>query len=368
VLEIAAEVLDALAAGRRLAVACVTDVLGSAPRTAGTAMAVDEAGRVIGSISGGCVEGAVVEVAQEVLADGVPRLTSFGVSDDDAFQVGLTCGGRIGVVVVALDPAGAARSPVPAAARAALEDARAGRAASLALVLDGPAAGRWITGAPDPAVDAAVGAEPARRIRAGLAARLAVGRSGSAEAGCADGPRRVLHLVAAPPPRMLVFGAVDFSAALADAAALLGYRVTVCDARPAFATRARFPSAHEVVAEWPDEYLARTAVDARTVICVLTHDDRFDVPLLVAALRLPVAFVGAMGSRVTDVRRRALLVAEGLGEEELARLRSPIGLDIGASTPEETAVSILAEVLAARAGSAGAPLTTTTGPIHREDA
>ncbi|RIJ54479.1 XdhC family protein, partial [Clavibacter phaseoli] len=204
--------------------------------------------------------------------------------------------------------------------------------------------------------------------RAELAARLAAGRSGTTEVDCADGPLRVLHLVAAPPPRLLVFGAVDFSAALADAAALLGYRVTVCDARPAFATRARFPSAHEVVAQWPDEYLALTAVDARTVICVLTHDDRFDVPLLVAALRLPVAFVGAMGSRATDVRRRALLVEEGVTEAELARLRSPIGLDIGASTPQETAVSILAEVLAARAGSAGAPLTTTTGPIHRETA
>ncbi|MFT2705877.1 XdhC family protein [Clavibacter zhangzhiyongii] len=365
-LEIAAEVLDALADGRRLAVACVTDVLGSAPRTAGTAMAVDAEGRVVGSISGGCVEGAVVEVAAGVLADGAPVFTSFGVSDDDAFQVGLMCGGRIGVVVVELAPAGDARSPIPAAVRAALQDARAGRAASLALVLDGPAVGTWITAAPDPAVDAAVGADPARRIRAELAGRLAAGRSGTAEVDCADGPARVLHLVAAPPPRLLVFGAVDFSAALADAGALLGYRVTVCDARPAFATRARFPSAHEVVVAWPDEYLARTEVDARTVICVLTHDDRFDVPLLVEALRLPVAFVGAMGSRATDVRRRALLAGEGVTPEELARLRSPIGLDIGASTPQETAVSILAEVLAARSGTAGAPLTTTTGPIHRE--
>jgi xanthine dehydrogenase accessory factor len=368
VLEIAAEVLDALADGRRLAVACVTDVLGSAPRTAGTAMAVDDAGRVIGSISGGCVEGAVVEVAAGVLDDGAPVLTSFGVSDDDAFAVGLTCGGRIGVVVVEIGPDDDARSPIPDAVRAALEDARARCAASLALVLEGPAVGTWVTSAPDPAVDAALGADPARRIRAELAARLAAGRSGTTEVDCADGPSRVLHLVAAPPPRLLVFGAVDFSAALADAAALLGYRVTVCDARPAFATRARFPSAHEVVAEWPDEYLARTEVDARTVICVLTHDDRFDVPLLVAALRLPVAFVGAMGSRATHERRLARLVEEGLTDAELARLRSPIGLDIGASTPQETAVSILAEVLAARAGTRGAPLTTTTGPIHGETA
>ncbi|PPF54957.1 XshC-Cox1-family protein [Clavibacter michiganensis] len=365
-LEIAAEVLDALADGRRLAVACVTDVLGSAPRTAGTAMAVDEAGRVIGSISGGCVEGAVVEVAAGVLDDGVPVLTGFGVSDDDAFQVGLTCGGRIGVVIVEVAPAGDHRAPVPAAVRAALEDARASRPASLALVLDGPAVGTWITADADPVSDAAVGADSARRIRAELAARLAAGRSGTTAVHCADGPTRVLHLVAAAPPRLLVFGAVDFSAALADAAVLLGYRVTVCDARPAFATPARFPSAHEVVAEWPDEYLARTEVDARTVICVLTHDDRFDVPLLVTALRLPVAFVGAMGSRATHERRRARLVEEGLTDVELARLRSPIGLDLGASTPQETAVSILAEVLAARAGTAGAPLTTTRGPIHGE--
>ncbi|RIJ48090.1 XdhC family protein, partial [Clavibacter lycopersici] len=167
-LEIAAEVLDALADGRRLAVACVTDVLGSAPRTAGTAMAVDDRGRVIGSISGGCVEGAVVEVAQGVLADGVPVLRSFGVTDDDAFQVGLTCGGRIGVVVVEVAPAGDARSPIPAAVRAALEYARAGRAASLALVLEGPAVGTWIAASGDDAGDTAVGADPARRIRAEL--------------------------------------------------------------------------------------------------------------------------------------------------------------------------------------------------------
>ncbi len=187
-LEIAAEVLDALADGRRLAVACVTDVLGSAPRTAGTAMAVDDRGRVIGSISGGCVEGAVVEVAHGVLDDGVPALTSFGVSDDDAFQVGLTCGGRIGVVVVEVAPAGDARSPIPVAVRAALEDARAGRAASLALVLEGPAAGAWITGAPDPEADAAVGGDPARRIRAELASRLAAGRSAPRRSTAPTGP------------------------------------------------------------------------------------------------------------------------------------------------------------------------------------
>ena len=363
-LEIAAEVLDALADGRRLAVACVTDVLGSAPRTAGTAMAVDDAGRVIGSISGGCVEGAVVEVATGVLDDGVPALTSFGVSDDDAFQVGLTCGGRIGVVVVEVAPAGDARSPVPDAVRAALEDARDGRAASLALVLEGPAVGTWLTSAPDPAVDAAVGADAARRIRAELAARLAAGRSGTTEVDCADGPLRVLHLVAAPPPRLIVFGAVDFSAALCSAGSLLGYRVTVCDARPVFATAERFPGADEVVVEWPSDHLARAEVDSRTVIAVLTHDEKFDVPLLETALALPAAYIGAMGSRRTHERRLRLLREAGVPAESLARLHSPIGLDIGASTPEETAVSILAEVLAVRTGASGAPLAGRSGPIH----
>jgi xanthine dehydrogenase accessory factor len=168
----------------------------------------------------------------------------------------------------------------------------------------------------------------------------------------------------APPPRMLVFGAIDFAAAVARAGKFLGYQVTVCDARPIFATKARFPDADEVVVEWPHRYLARTPVDTRTVICVLTHDPKFDVPVLEVALRTPAGYIGAMGSRRTHDDRLERLREAGLTEEELARLRSPIGLDLGARTPEETAVSVAAELIQLRWGGSGKPLTLTSGRIH----
>jgi xanthine dehydrogenase accessory factor len=170
----------------------------------------------------------------------------------------------------------------------------------------------------------------------------------------------------APPPRMLVFGAIDFAAAVAREGKFLGYRVTVCDARPVFATRARFPDADEVVTDWPHRYLAGQNVDSRTVICVLTHDPKFDVPLLEVALRTPAVYIGAMGSRRTHEDRLARLREVGMSEEELARLRSPIGLDLGARTPEETAVAIAAELIQLRWGGSGRPLTGTTGRIHHD--
>jgi xanthine dehydrogenase accessory factor len=165
---------------------------------------------------------------------------------------------------------------------------------------------------------------------------------------------------------MLVFGAIDFAAAVARIGRYLGYRVTVCDARPVFATEKRFPDADEVVCEWPHEYLARTKVDERTVITVLTHDPKFDVPLLEVALRTPAAYVGAMGSRRTHDDRIARLRENGMTDADLARLRSPIGLDLGARTPEETAVSIAAEIISLRWGGTGRPLGETSGEIHRE--
>ena len=168
----------------------------------------------------------------------------------------------------------------------------------------------------------------------------------------------------APPPRMLVFGAIDFAAAVARAGKFLGYRVTVCDARPIFATAARFPDADEVVVDWPHRFLARTPVDSRTVICVLTHDPKFDVPVLEVALRTPAGYIGAMGSRRTHEDRLDRLREAGLTEAELARLRSPIGLDLGARTPEETAVSVAAELIQLRWGGSGRPLTVTSGRIH----
>lgn len=165
---------------------------------------------------------------------------------------------------------------------------------------------------------------------------------------------------------MIVFGAIDFASALVRAGKFLGYHVTVCDARPVFATRLRFPDADEIVVEWPHEYLRRTEVDARTVLCVLTHDAKFDIPLIKLALRLPVAYIGAMGSRRTHLDRNARLREVGVSDLELARLRSPIGLDLGARTPEETALSIAAEIVATRRGGTGASLTGAHTPIHHD--
>jgi xanthine dehydrogenase accessory factor len=200
---------------------------------------------------------------------------------------------------------------------------------------------------------------------------LDTGRTGTVELSenGSHGPGGLTLLVesATPPPRMIVFGAIDFAAALVRAGGFLGYHVTVCDARPVFATRARFPQADEIVVDWPDRYLRRTETDGRTVLCVLTHDAKFDIPLLTEALRLPVAYVGAMGSRRTHEDRNRRLRDAGVSERELARLRSPIGLDLGARTPEETAVSIAAEIVAARHGGSGAPLTGSGRPIHRAD-
>ncbi len=170
----------------------------------------------------------------------------------------------------------------------------------------------------------------------------------------------------APPPRMLVFGAIDFAAAVARVGKFLGYHVTVCDARQVFATKSRFPDADEVIVEWPHRFLAGTGVDARTVICVLTHDPKFDVPLLEVALRTPAGYIGAMGSRRTHEDRIERLREVGLTDDELARLRSPIGLDLGARTPEETAVSIAAELIQLRWGGTGQPLTATEGRIHHQ--
>ncbi|RFA08693.1 XshC-Cox1-family protein [Subtercola boreus] len=376
-LELAEALLERLDRGESVAVATVTRINGSAPRTLGTAMAVDARGSVIGSISGGCVEGAVYEACQEVLESGVAVTHEFGYSDDDAFAVGLACGGRIEVIVQRLGPAGdggvtgvtvgvtsGAGGAEAAALHAELEAAAAGQTAGVVLVTGGRALGTVLAGGSELAAVPGLSADSARRLLAELAARIGAGRPGLAVVDCEDGPIEALFVVASVKPRMIVFGAVDFSAALANAAVLLGYRVTICDARPVFATAERFPAADEVIVEWPADYLARTDTDSRTAVVVLTHDDKFDIPLLQVALGLPLAYVGAMGSRRTHDRRLDALT-ELVPRDSLARLHSPIGLDIGASTPEETAVSILAEIVAVRNAGSGSHLRTLSGPIHR---
>ncbi|SCD43318.1 xanthine dehydrogenase accessory factor [Streptomyces sp. TverLS-915] len=359
------------AEGRAFAVASVVAVTGSAPRPPGAALAVDAAGEAAGSVSGGCVEGAVYELCRAALAEDRPLAERFGYSDEDAFAIGLTCGGVIDVLVVPVRP-GSAAARLYGDVLAAVAD---GAPRALARVVEGPPAllGRPLVMDGSGTVRGGCGGPPEldRSAAAEAAALLALGRTGTVTIG-ADGSRcgRPVTLLvesSVPPPRMIVFGAIDYAAALARAGSFLGYHVTVCDARPVFATRARFPDADELVVAWPHTYLDRTPTDARTVLCVLTHDAKFDVPLLARALRLPVAYVGAMGSRRTHEDRLRRLRAEGLTEAELARLRSPIGLDLGARTPEETALSIAAEIVAHRHGATGAPLTGSPAPIHRRD-
>ncbi|MCF6526116.1 XdhC family protein [Streptomyces sp. JJ36] len=369
-LDVAATLHDWCEQGRDFAVATVVAVSGSAPRQPGAALAVGDDGTAVGSVSGGCVEGAVYELCQEALRDGTPVLERFGYSDDDAFAVGLTCGGVIDVLVTPVRT----DAPWRPAYAAALAAAARGETGAVARVVDGPAGlpghalrvgadGTWSGSLGGPAaLDRTAAAEAAALLDAGRTGTVTVGAGGSR---CGQ-PVTLLVESSVPPPRMLVFGAIDFAAALVRTGKFLGYTVTVCDARPVFATAARFPEADEVVVEWPHRYLESAETDGRTVICVLTHDAKFDVPLLERALRLPVAYVGAMGSRRTHEDRLARLRETGLTELELARLRSPIGLDLGARTPEETALSIGAEIVAARRGGSGVPLTGAHTPIHHD--
>ncbi|MEV8547153.1 XdhC family protein [Streptomyces sp. NPDC051572] len=366
-LDIAEELDRWMRDGRDFAVATVVTVGGSAPRPPGAALAVDTDGTVIGSVSGGCVEGAVYDLCVQALQDGEPVRERFGYSDEDAFAVGLTCGGVIEVLVTPVH----AGDPLFTAGLAA---AARGEAVALARVVRGPAEllGRALLARPDGSYESGLDGRPALERTAAAQARalLDVGRTGSVEISedgshCPGGLTLFVES-SVPAPRMIVFGAVDFAAALVRAGKFLGYRVTVCDARPVFATRSRFPDADEIVVDWPHRYLQHTATDERTVLCVLTHDAKFDIPLLGEALRLPVAFVGAMGSRRTHEDRDRRLREVGVSERELARLRSPIGLDLGGRTPEETALSIAAEIVAVRNGGSGVPLTGSAAPIHRD--
>lgn len=359
-------------AGDTAGLGTVVRTFRSAPRPAGASMVVAPDGTVAGSVSGGCVEGAVYDAATEVAQTGTPRLERYGVSDGDAFAVGLTCGGIIDVFV---EPISRATFPELGAVA---DDIGENRPVAIATVIGHPDA-RWVGRRVVVRPEAVAGSLGSARADAAVAddARglLAVGRSEVLKYG-PDGQRlgdgmEVFVSSFAPRPRMLVFGAIDFAAALAQQGSFLGYRVAVCDAREVFATPVRFPTAEQVVVDWPHRYLAAQAqagaIDENTVICVLTHDPKFDVPVLQVALGLPrVGYVGAMGSRRTHDDRMSRLRAAGLTDAELDRLSSPIGLDLGARTPEETAVSIAADIIAKRWGGGGRPLTETTGRIHHD--
>ena len=368
--DVLADLMRIWRSGATAGVGTVVQTFRSAPRPPGALMVVAPDGAVSGSVSGGCVEGAVYELAAAAAASGVPAMERYGVSDDDAFAVGLTCGGILDVFAEAIS-----QETFPELGDIA-DDIDNHRPVAIATVIEHPDSewvGRRLVIRPE-SVEGSLGSDRMdSAVIDDARGLLASGRSEILHYG-PDGERRgegmaVFVSSHAPRPRMLVFGAIDFAAAVAQQGSFLGYRVTVCDARPVFATSARFPTADEVVVDWPHRYLAAQvdagAVDGRTIICVLTHDPKFDVPLLEVALTMPeVAYVGAMGSRRTHDDRIERLRAVGLTDDQIARLASPIGLDLGARTPEETAVSIAAEIIARRWGGGGRPLTETDGPIH----
>jgi xanthine dehydrogenase accessory factor len=356
------DIVDGLAgwrsAGHAFALATVVRTWHSAPRQPGAAMAVNDRGEALGSVSGGCVEGAVYAAAEEVLRTGKAQTQTYGVSDDEAFEVGLTCGGTIEVLIqpdsalTGIDQVIAAVREGRPVATASVEDAQLVVWPSPTPVPTSGGLSSVAGSLGDPEVDHAAAAQ--------AAGMLAAGTTGTVRA--CDVPVFVQSY--ATRPRMIVFGAIDFAGAVARIGRFLGYQVTVCDARAVFTTPQRFPDADDLVVEWPHRYLASTPVDERTVLCVLTHDPKFDIPLLEVALRTPARYVGVMGSRRTHEDRMRRLREVGLEEEALARLSAPIGLDLGARTPEETAVAIAAEIIARSWGGSGIPLRDLSSPIH----
>lgn len=360
-------------AGRRVAIARVTDVEGSGPRDEGATVAVNDAGEIAGAVSGGCVESVVVDTARRVLDGGRPDQIVFHPADDEelGIVVGLTCGGTIRVFVEELSDelVAAASAPGPLAIATVV----AGPGTGSHLVVQPGHAATGNLGHPD--LDHAVAVDAAGDL---AAARSGIRRYRGGPGACAGGvslgeevhPDDVTVFVHsfAVPPRMLVIGAVDFTGALVKMAKLLGFAVTVCDPRAAFATEARFPEADEVTVGQPDKCLIAmheaAALGPNDAVCVLTHDHRFDVPAIAAALATDAGYIGVMGSRRTHAQRVERLRNAGIGDDGLKRLMAPIGLDLGGRTPEETAVAICAEIVALRSGRAASHLRDSAGPIH----
>jgi xanthine dehydrogenase accessory factor len=312
--------------GHAVAVGSVIERIGSAPRDPGAALAVSASGEVAGSVTGGCVEPAVIREATEVLTGSPGRICRYGLTDDDGFDVGLSCGGTIAVAVYPLD-----RALLAPLGEAVENDAPV--ALTVRLAEQGFGEQRLVSG------DGAPSDDP---VESAARALLEIGESGVVETTAGD---LVFVESYAPRPDLYVFGASDHVAALVTMAKFLGYRVTVCDPRTTFMTRDRFPEADELAIEWPDRFLENAPVDARTAICMMTHDLKFDVPALKRALQTNAGYIGAIGSEKTRAERDARLRDEGIGEADLARLHQPIGIQIGARTPEEVAVTIAAQLI-----------------------
>jgi len=353
------EILATLASSEPVALVTVTHSLRSSPLPVGSSMVVGADGSVLGNISAGCVDGDAVLRAEEVLATGVAETAHYGVSDEMAMAVGLACGGEIDIIV--------SMGPSADLGRFLVEHAQDSVGVALVTVVEPDGlCGRHLAVGPDEALGTTGDVHLDAQLGARARALTASGRSGIVVVEHIDGEPAVMAVVqvSVPAPRMLVFGAGAYAASLTKVGKVLGYHVTVCDARPVFATGERNPEADEVVVAWPDRYLATTTLDSRSVICSLSHDPKFEIPLLVAALRGPAGYVGALGSRRTAKERAEKLRAEGLTDEEISRLHAPIGLDLGAKTPEETAISVAAEIIAARSGSSALELRSVAGRIH----
>jgi xanthine dehydrogenase accessory factor len=292
---------------KQIALATVVATRGSAPRPVGSKLAISEHGELAGSVSGGCVENEVYETARGVLGGEPARLMSYGISDEQAWSVGLPCGGEIDVFIEELPLA----------------------------------------------------------VAEGLAGRVERGERFTRTTVLDENGTEFVEEFG-PPPLLLIFGAVDTAEALCKAAKQLGWRTVVADARAKFATVERIPSADELIVEWPDVVFAQIEPDDATAVVVLTHESRFDIPALIGALRSDAFYVGALGARRNQERRRARLLEEGVSEDEIDRIAGPTGLDIGAESPAETAISILGEILAVRAGRNGGRLKLSKGRIHAE--
>jgi xanthine dehydrogenase accessory factor len=325
--------------GKRYALATLIKVDRSAPKPPGAAMAVCEDGTVAGSVSGGCVESALHEEAAGVLATGVPKTVSYGITDAEGFDIGLACGGQLHLFVD--------RPTLPASLLDAIE---ANRPVALATVITGPEAGVRHVVSTDHAVQAAGLLKGGRIPQLETDAKALLARGASELKTYDQGD--VFIQTFAPAAEMYVFGAADFSAAVATIGKFLGFHVTVVDPRSVFATKERFPDAHQVVVEWPDKFLAKAPIGPSTAIVILTHDPKFDLPALTYALKTDAGYIGAMGAKRTNEERFRKLREAGCTEEQLARIHAPIGLDIGGKSPEETAVSIAAEIIAFRNGKA----------------